>query len=1425
MNPQPPSPSRLLRVSALAARWLLGLLLGAFFVLTALWGFLHGWIVPRIEEFRPAIEIQASRMLGVPVRIGAISAQTLGLVPSFELQDVVLHDTRGDVALRLPRVMAALSPRSAAQLGFEQLYIDGPELDVRRDPGGAIFVAGLKLGDAGADAEDTRLQRWFFSQTEFLIRNGRIRWTDELRGAEPLALDRLNLVVRNSGRRHAMGLEASLPPAWGGQVSISGQFRQPLLSVNTGHWRDWDGQLFASFERVDLSRLRRHADLGLDVREGNGALRAWVDLRRGEITGATADLALAEVSLSLDPQRDPLTLLDISGRLSGTQRPDGFSFATQSLQFQMPDGRPWPGGNVAVSWTDGSGDRPPKGELRGDQLDLAALALMTNLLPLDAAARTAITALAPQGLVEQLEAHWSGAGPWPAKFDARGKLSGLHIAAQPLPAAGPGAGIRPGRPGVSGANLSFDLTQAGGKASVTLASGTLVFPGVFDDPVMALDRLSSEVLWQVQGEKLAVQLNRLKFANSAAEGEAQISWRTSDPAKSTGRARFPGVLDVQGSLSRADAAQIRRYLPLVLPASARDYVGESVQQGRASSVRFRVKGDVYDMPFSDPRQGEFTVAAVLENVKFDFAPRARKPDGSGEWPPLTQLSGELVFERAGMQVRNASGRVEGLPGVQIMRADAQIADLSNTVVQVSADARGPLSEVLGLVAASPVREWTARALDRASGTGSADYRLRLNLPMRDLAASRVQGAVVLAGSDVQISPETPLFSRARGQVGFTETGFMLQGVKAAWLGGEVQLDGGTARASAAGDPQAEPRLLFRAQGTATAQGLRQAPELGVVAQLAHRASGAAAYSATLGLRQGVPELTVSSTLQGMALDWPAPLTKPADSSLPLRFENTLTSAPQAGGDERLQDQISLALGSLVSVNYIRDVSIAPPRVLRGGIGVGLAAGESVPLPLAGVAANLRLGDVNIDAWQAALAALSGAMEEIAAKPYAESGKAIFGASTGTAAPAAPSQAGADRAPHWLATAAQAYLPTVIAVRAAELQLDGHRIQNIVAGASREGATWRANLDARELSGYVEYRQSSPGNPGRVYARLARLAIEPSAATGIEAILDKQPVSIPALDIVVEDLDLRGKQLGRVEVEAVNRSVSANRDGQPLETVREWRLNKFNVIVPEARFSAVGTWAVTGASATAPAAATAQALAARRMVMNYRMDIADTGQLLGRFGMKDVVRGGRGSLDGQVSWTGSPLALDYPSLGGQFQLGIEEGQFLKADPGLAKLLSVLSLQSLPRRLSLDFRDLFSEGFSFDFLRGDVRIDRGIAYTNNLQMKGLNAAALMEGQSDIAKGTQSIKVVVVPEINAGTASLVASVINPVVGLTTFLTQMVLRRPLIEAATQEFQVQGSWDDPRIVKIDRRPSSPGRPAEDGAGQPAADSPKESPP
>ncbi|MES2098649.1 MAG: AsmA family protein, partial [Pseudomonadota bacterium] len=171
------------------ARVLLGLVFTVWSLLLIAWLTLHWGILPHIEQWREPIEQRASKALGVPVRIGAIAVRSGGWVPSFELREVVLLDANKTPALRLPRVFAAISPRSllSLELRFEQLLIDGAQLEVRRDASGRIFVAGLDFSGAevgnGSDASD-----WFFAQREFVIRGGALRWTDEQRQAAPLAL-------------------------------------------------------------------------------------------------------------------------------------------------------------------------------------------------------------------------------------------------------------------------------------------------------------------------------------------------------------------------------------------------------------------------------------------------------------------------------------------------------------------------------------------------------------------------------------------------------------------------------------------------------------------------------------------------------------------------------------------------------------------------------------------------------------------------------------------------------------------------------------------------------------------------------------------------------------------------------------------------------------------------------------------------------------------------------------------------------------------------------------------------------------------------------------------------------------------------------------------------------------------------------------
>ena len=105
---------------------------------------------------------------------------------------------------------------------------------------------------------------------------------------------------------------------------------------------------------------------------------------------------------------------------------------------------------------------------------------------------------------------------------------------------------------------------------------------------------------------------------------------------------------------------------------------------------------------------------------------------------------------------------------------------------------------------------------------------------------------------------------------------------------------------------------------------------------------------------------------------------------------------------------------------------------------------------------------------------------------------------------------------------------------------------------------------------------------------------------------------------------------------------------------------------------------------------------------------------------------------------------------------------------------------------------------------MTIERGVASTNNLRMRGVQAVVLMEGSADIQRETQALRVIVVPEINAGTASLAYAVINPAIGLGSFLAQLFLRKPLTQAGTREFRISGSWSDPQVERVQRRLGDP---------------------
>jgi uncharacterized protein YhdP len=144
-----------------------------------------------------------------------------------------------------------------------------------------------------------------------------------------------------------------------------------------------------------------------------------------------------------------------------------------------------------------------------------------------------------------------------------------------------------------------------------------------------------------------------------------------------------------------------------------------------------------------------------------------------------------------------------------------------------------------------------------------------------------------------------------------------------------------------------------------------------------------------------------------------------------------------------------------------------------------------------------------------------------------------------------------------------------------------------------------------------------------------------------------------------------------------------------------------------------------------------------------------------------------------------------------------GQFNQLQPGVGKLLGLISLQSLPRRLTLDFRDIFSQGFAFDSIDGRMDVASGIMRTAEpLAIRGPAARIEIEGATDLQAETQDLRVVVRPELGA-VAALGVAVINPVAGAATLLASAVGQNPLNHIFSYRYHVTGTWSDPQVNRV----------------------------
>jgi uncharacterized protein (TIGR02099 family) len=1189
--------------------------------------------------------------------------------PYLDLYRVDLYDKQNRPVLQLDHVETVLSWLSLplAEPRLSKLIIHRPQLSVRRETDGTVYVAGISMSGPSRP----EFPNWLLRQSQIDVIDASVTWQDDLRHAPPLVLQKLSLSISSPAwesflGHHRFGLRATPSAAASEPIDIRGN----VWGKDVGDLQNWRGTFYGKVEGTDIAAWRTWLDFPFDLGQGLGATQFWLDFANGQVNKITADVLLANVQTRFASNMPETRFQSLSGRLGWQRNSDGQELRGERLRLATSDGFSMQQGVLRVKSQLANGKEMLDGEVSVDELALEPFTTFAANLPLGQQIQDQLRGFGPKGRLLKTRFNWKGDRDRVHAYRLQSRFSGLGIS--------PTGGI----PGFSGLAGEIDTTEHGGSLSIDSTNAMLDLKDILRWPIPA-DRLSGQVNWQIKDHVTNVQIANLAIANQHLNGVVDASYRY-DGIKS-------GYLDLKGKFANANGKYAKYYYPLVLDQSTLDWLDTSIFNGRGENVQVVVKGYLDDFPYADNKNGEFKVSARINDALLDYA---------SEWPKIEGVGLDMLFSGNRMDLTVDKGRIYG---AQISKAKVSIPDLDadHPVLQIQGDVQATAPDVLKFIDHSPVAGAIDHFTDGMTATGTGKVQLDIQVPLDNVDATRVKGSYTVANATLNGGDAFPKLDAINGKLLFSEASVSAQNVLANIYGSPAQFSLETG---------AKKYIHLMANGKITDRGLRQIIDHPVI----QRVYGTADWNAEITHRDNLTQLAIRSPLTGLSVSLPPPFNKGGADSMPFKLDLQQKDARQ--------DVISVALGDVVTAKLLRTHDNKVSGIDRGEINFGAAAN----LPAQpGIVVNGKLAQLDWDWWSDVLNSVQGSTP-----------------SGGTMKVAG------------------------VNLEIGALDMFARRINalNIKASAVADG--WVGSIQSREITGEVRWQNQGKG---KVLARLQSLQIPGAAPAKMSApdAEDKQQ-EYPALDISAENFEIKDKKLGRLEL------LASQQGG-------DWNIQRLRISNPDSTLTVDGDWHHWKSKPDTR--------------VNIDWDIDDVGKTLDRFGYPGTIKGGEAKLSGTLKWNGSPHEFNLPGLGGNLQLEAKRGQFLKIQPGVGRLLGVLSLQSLPRRLLFDFRDLFNDGFAFDLIGGTVQIERGIMKSKDFKMEGPAAKVAISGETNLDHETLNMHVKVTPLLS-DTLSVAAFAGGPVVGAAAFVAQKLLRDPFNKIAAYQYDIVGTWDDPQEVK-----------------------------
>ncbi|NDW21995.1 YhdP family protein [Alteromonas hispanica] len=771
--------------------------------------------------------------------------------------------------------------------------------------------------------------------------------------------------------------------------------------------------------------------------------------------------------------------------------------------------------------------------------------------------------------------------------------------------------------------------------------------------------------------------------------------------------------------------------------------------GEIEAARVLWFGKINEYPFTE-QQGIFQASVDISKSDFLF---------SSKWPALSELDLSLRFINKGLFMTSSSAELEG---VKVRNMSAAIPTFKrDAVLTIDAAGDGAGESLTSLMMASSIKDSLGKVLEQdvqVAGPLSADIHLHIPLNGEQVRAT---GTAALAENTVYIPKTNMRFERTKGNIAFDNGNIDAKELSAQFLNQAVTID-------IHGQQKEEYLLNVGLAGRWHVHPLANY----VNTELTDYVDGETQWQTNVDLILGKDTFSytadLNADLTATQSVLPEPFNTAAGTSLPLNIQSSgnLTAS-----------NVNATLGE-----DIRFTGTLPHKEMQFSR-AHLALGESDIANIGtGFSIAANLDNANVKEWFTTISMLtSGNQQQVSSSEELSSSKAA-NASSSSSEPTKNGLFGT---------------PSRIFAKASELTFAGHAINDVQINAQERNNNWLLDIGSAAARGTILVNGNLAQQGIEINADYLNL-IKPEAIelevneTNINVLADfnaKQsddpfeldPRSLPPVYFRCESCIFHGIDLGNITLDIV-------------KTDSGLKARQLVIRSPEATITAKGDWEYKdGASISR---------------IEGNLLAPDVGQMLKEYKIESGIKDSEADVAFNIQWPNSPMDLQLNKLQGDVEWSLSDGYLTELSDQGSRIFTLFSLNSLVRKLSLDFRDVFAKGFFYDDMGGTLTIVDGKAYTDDTEIDGGAGEIEIMGFTDLGTGDLNYNVSFAPNVTGNLPFLVYFLATPPTALAAIAIDQVLTSAKV-ISNVNYRVSGTISEPQFEEVERNSKDISLPAQ----------------